>query len=126
MSSTMDLAAAIARLRESAGPEIEGQKLEEALLKARESWKQKFEERIGTLPWWAISTLIHGGLVMAASLLFVAAPVPAARTGSAGRPKITGKIRGHQVVMIKAGEAGGKSKKRTDCKALADKRNVLP
>ena len=76
MATSTDLWAAIEEVRE-AMPEGQAKPdLQEALRRAKESWTEKFEERIGALPWWAVSTFIHTVILAMAAVLCVAVPMP--------------------------------------------------
>ncbi len=76
MATSTDLRAAIREIREAMG-QAEGKvDLEEALKRARENWTGKFEERIGALPWWLLSTISHGVIMVMVATLAVAVPAP--------------------------------------------------
>jgi len=74
MATSTDLRAAIREIQETMRPEGGKVDLEEALRRARENWTGKFEERIGALPWWLVSTISHGVILVLAATMFVAVP----------------------------------------------------
>jgi len=74
MSTSTDLRAAIEEMREFLSPGAGRLDPQEALERARESWTGKLTERLGSLPWWVISSIVHGALLFLASLIAVAVP----------------------------------------------------
>jgi hypothetical protein len=76
MATSTDLRSAIREIREVMNPEQAKPDLDEALRRARENWTGKFEERIGSMPWWLLSTLTHGALLLLAATLALAVPQP--------------------------------------------------
>jgi len=74
MATSTDLRAAIEEIQEHLPQRVEKVDLEEALARAKKVWTEKFGERIGSMPWWMISSIIHGLLLMLASLLAAAMP----------------------------------------------------
>ncbi len=79
MATSTDLRAAIEEIRQTMGP-VEGKvrrpELKDALEHADEDWRKKLEERIGTVPWWMLSSIVHGVLLILVSVLAVAVPAP--------------------------------------------------
>ena len=63
MATSKDLRAAIDEVRRAARPRGGRADLEEALARVKRRWAGKLGERLAGLPWWMVSTIIHGGLV---------------------------------------------------------------
>jgi hypothetical protein len=76
MATSTDLRVAIEEIRQAMGPEDVKPDLDEALRRARESWTKKFEERIGSLPWWLLSTMTHGALLLLLGSMVLLSPPP--------------------------------------------------
>ncbi len=74
MATSTDLRAAIQEVQ-SQIPEEQLPGMEGELL-APESWESRIERRVGALPWWVISSVVHAVLFLLATLIGVAVPPP--------------------------------------------------
>jgi len=75
MATSTDLRAAIEEVQESVSAEeqFDAEGLEGAY---EPDWARRVERRVGALPWWVISAVIHSVIFLLATLLTVALPSP--------------------------------------------------
>ena len=70
MATSTDLRAAIEEVQN----QLPAGELEAEGLEYRADWATRFERRVGALPWWVISAVIHSVIFLLATLLTVALP----------------------------------------------------
>jgi len=74
MATSTDLRAAIEEVqRQIPAKDVEGGSLGEAY---QADLATRIEQRVGALPWWAISAVVHAVIFLLATLLTVALPSP--------------------------------------------------
>jgi len=72
MATSTDLRAAIEEVQN----QLPAGELEAEGLEYRADWATRFERRVGALPWWTVSAVVHAAIFLLATLLTVALPAP--------------------------------------------------
>ncbi|MHC4914007.1 MAG: prenyltransferase/squalene oxidase repeat-containing protein [Planctomycetota bacterium] len=70
MATSTDLRAAIEEVQQ----QLPSEQLEGMLSAPEQDWAAKIQQRVGALPWWVVSAVIHAVIFLLATLLTVAMP----------------------------------------------------